>query len=222
MTLRFYEEADDIYDFLIVFNDFLKAQQQNEKASYRVVNNQYQGNNKILIDRSRFHGSRGRLKGIVNMNKIDQYSVSHQAGLVSLLNLIHHEILHHWGASVSFIDSSGNRNWSLLADDKNHWSRWVDWVSPLGGWGWNIVKELNDGQYLFRSARGELQGDEIIQFPAIDLYLMGLYPERFMPLLGYVIPEDKQSVSDEVVGSYQVISIDNIISSHGKLACSFK
>lgn len=219
LTLQFYETNNDEYDFLIVYNDFLQPEQYLEKASYHLVRNDNRGTARILLDRSRFHGSHGRLKGIVNMNKIDQYSVSSSGGLVSLLNLMHHEILHHWAASVSYINSHGERAWNLLEEDQLHWSRWMNFVSPLGGWGWQQEAALADGNSLYSSQRRNLSGDEIIQFSALDLYLMGLVSERYISPISFLIPDDLSSVSDEVLGQLQYISIDDVIAAHGNLSC---
>ena len=253
--LRFYETEADMYDFLIILNDFLASPRATEQASFTLVRNEFSGTNRIGLDRNRFHGSRGRLKGIINMNKIDQYSVSQAAGRASLLNLIHHEILHLWSASVSFIDpSTGSgqapsipssrdsgqagqapsigsarsgqagqtRSWSLLSDDKLHWSRWVNWISPLGGWGWSKIKDLPDSQGLYASQRALLIDGQIIKLPVLDLYLMGLIPARYMHAIEYLVPEDPSSVSDEVVGQLKSITIDDIISAHGPWFCRIK
>ena len=222
MMLEFYENQPDQYDFIIVYNDFLEAQQKQEKASFRLVRNDFNGTNRLKLDRDRFNGSHGRLKGIVNMNKISQYTATNNSSLASLLNLLHHELLHQWGASVTFINNFGSRSWDLLGEDKAHWSRWVNWVSPLGGWGWEKSLDLSSGKAFFTSKRQAIASDEIIKFPEIDLYLMGLIPARYMKPLQYLVPADPDSVSHEAIGVMQTISIDDIIAAHGPWLCQVK
>lgn len=214
--LQFYETASDTYDFLIIYNDFLEAEQYKEQASYHLVRNDFTGTNQILLDRNRFYGSTGRLKGIVHMNKIEQFSVDSADGLAKMLNLLHHELLHHWTAFISF-DDLGERNWSLLSEDKSHWSRWANWISPMGGWGWQNVQDD-----LFTANRANLATSDIISFAPIDLYLMGLIPERYMEPIEYLVPEDPTSVSTEVVGSLKSVSVGDLLNAHGPVGCKVR
>lgn len=225
LSLQFYETQPDEYDFLIVFNDFLPAANPKEKASYSIVRNDYLGTNRITLQRENWYGSLGRLKGVVNMNTIDQYSVGSREALVSLLDLIHHELLHHWAASVSFINEQGERDWSLLDDDKFHWTKWLDFISPLGGWGWSafvptqVGTTADEPSQLFVSGLVTRDANEITKFSQLDLYLMGLMPARYIEPVKVLIPDEPNSVSDEVIGSFQEVSINQIIESHGPWSC---
>lgn len=206
----FYESRDDKYDFLIVFNDYLGSAYGNEIASYTTVHNDFLGNNRITLDRARFNGSRGRLKGIVHMNNIDQYGIADSSQQNRLLNLINHELLHHWGASISFIDDSDQRSFALLSDDHDHWSKYLTSVSPLGGWGW----VPQDNVYVAtRSITNEYN------FTDLDLYLMGLLPAQVIPPVEYLIPADPSDEDATIAATPAYVTIDQIINAHGNIQC---
>lgn len=215
VALNFYETAKDDYDFLIVYNDYIDALDAKEKAVYQLVRNDYFGTNRLRLNRSKFAGSNGRLKGFVNMHKIDQYSASTPEGVTSLLDLINHEIAHHWSGSVSYLNERDERSYTLLDSGRVHWSKWLTSVSPLGGWGWVRTEGTNE----YTSGLVNRSSTALKKFTDLDLYLMGLIPQRYIEPITYLVPDNPDSVSDTATGVTKEVTIEQIINSHGAWRC---
>ncbi len=215
VSLNFFETQKDDYDFLIVYNDYIDPLDTTEKAVYQLVRNDYLGTNKIRLNRSKYSGSNGRLKGFVNMHKIDQYSVSTPEGETSLLDLINHEIAHHWSGSVSYLNERDERSYTLLDNGYVHWSKWLTEISPLGGWGWIKTEGTNQ----FTSGLVNRSNTALKKFADIDLYLMGLIPERFVQPVEYLVPDNPNDVSDQATGTTREVTIESIVASNGKWGC---
>lgn len=217
VAFSFYDSNPDVFDFLIIYNNFKK----NEKATafYTPVSNWISGDNKILLDRSENFGSLGKLKGIINMGNINKYSLGKQEGLDMAENYLLHEMLHHFSGAISFIDENNERNWALLREkDLNHWSDYVDFISPLGGLGWQDNK---DGT--FTSKVSLLEDTSRKKFSELDLYLLGLLPARAVKPIMYLEPREKgllSSTTIEATGKY--VTIDQIIAAHGEWRCKAK
>lgn len=214
VAARLYQDKGDNYDFIFIFNDRDINTDGNE-AEFYIASNQFMGTGRILIDRARFFGSKGRLKGAVDMGNINTYSWTPQ-GRAKLYNLINHEILHLWAASVSY-DKGDERRFDLLAEDKMHWSKWVSFISPLGGWGWRESGKY--GNYTkFTPALLSLSSTYVKPFSDLDLYLMGLVPYQYIDDFYYIVPK-VFLINNEVAGEKVNVGVDDIIRAHGEIGC---
>lgn len=212
----FYDNNSDIFDFIIVFTNFkLPSENTNEVASFAPVTNKQEGLNKSLLNRAEVYGSRGKLKGIISMGNINKYQTGTQSGLDETLSVVMHEILHQWSAYVEFIDEAGERNSSLLrSENKQHWSIYAGFISPLGGSGW-----IDNGNGTFTS--GLLTANSNLRkYSQLDLYLMGLIPFQLMEPVWYLEPDSPGAIGNTIAAAAKQVSIDQIIKASGKIKCS--
>lgn len=104
------------------------------------------------------------LQGIIWMGP-DWINNSVESGPDSILGILAQETAHRWGATIRFHTDELKGPSDQLLGSPFHWSFLLDTgASPLGGNSWVA---LGDG--LFRA-----DPVEVVQFSALDLYLMGL------------------------------------------------
>ena len=207
----FYEKANDTFDFLIIFTNF-PVGEKNE-ATFSPVTNAISGIGKYQLDRSEIFGSRGKLKGIINMGDIITFSDDTPRLIDSALNSITHEILHQWSGALYFIDDKGVLNSSLLSEDLYHWSPWVTFTSPLGGFGWD---EVRSGVFAKDSNLSETVARN---FSTLDLYAMGFIPYRSIPPVGYIETAIKEPNGNEIEGVLRKVNIEQIRAANGGWMC---
>ncbi|OGY54988.1 MAG: hypothetical protein A3A24_01760 [Candidatus Buchananbacteria bacterium RIFCSPLOWO2_01_FULL_46_12] len=213
----FYDQHPDAFDFLILWTNFkIPAENTNEIAHFTPIANRQKGGNVDPLNWSRSYGTTGKLKGIITMGDISKYKPETNAGLNEALNLVLHEILHQWSAYVSFIDSTGKQNFSLLrSPDFQHWSYYAGFVSPLGGSGW-----IDNADGTFTSQLSKMADTNLRQFSPLDLYLMGLIPYQLMPPFFYVKPDVAGAIGNTIAGQAQWVDVSQIIAAHGEVYCN--
>lgn len=208
----FYDEANDVFDFLIIFTNF-PVGEENE-ATYLPVTNYIDGIGKLVLNRSEIYGSGGKLKGVITMGDIGDFSIDTKRLEESALNILSHEILHHWSGALYFIDETGKLNSGLLSEDLVHWSPWVDFSSPLGGLGWH---ERSDGKLEIDTT---LSSSLKRQLSILDLYAMGFLPAQVVAPVRYIetdMLEPPSTVLDE--GTFREVTIEQIIEANGVRRC---
>ena len=212
----FYEQHADEFDFLIVWSDVkLVKPENNEIARYVRVTNQMTGNGLGRMRAGEIYGSGGRLKGIAMMGGLNQYDAETQLGTSQTLNIVLHELLHQWGAAITFIDENGESNKSLLRDpDFGHWSSYVDFISPLGGSGW-----IDNGDGTFTSVLSLLVDPHARQFSTLDLYAMGLIPAQLMDPIFYLKPKNSDILANTIQAEVSFVDIEQVVADIGKINC---
>lgn len=213
----FYDNNPDDFDFIFIFTNFKVATDQpNEIAHFASVTNRVDGINRGIFDWSSMFGSTGKLKGIIVMGDVNKYHPESVHGLNEVMNYSLHEILHNWGAYITFIDQNGQRNAALLKDkDYLHWSYYDAFVSPLGGSGW-----VDNGNGTFTNAMADMADSNLKKFSSLDLYIMGLIPAQLMPPIMYVEPKIYGAYGNTIEGTAHYVTIDQIIAANGKVLCS--
>lgn len=212
-SYSYFDEFPDSVDFLLVVNNFKSFPDRN--AEYRMVTNDFEGINRIILHAGNQYGSTGKLKGIANMGNINDYVFDGEFSYGGFYNLLLHEIGHHWLTSVRFRDNEGNLRTDLLRkDDFEHWSDYVNFISPVGSYGW---EHKSGDEYFNRAAKlvGNLKG-----FSPLDLYLIGLYPPSAVGEIQYLVPYEIDKLNNTIMAEKKVVDIQQIIDAHGTWKCS--
>lgn len=174
----FYQQHDDAYDSLVVFNDVGLDASAHSLAHAYTVRNAVRGIGEPTYDYGSFLGSPRRLSAFVNMGPLSSYPASPYAPLPglphgSLLTVLAHEIAHRFLAYPRFLDpATGGLSTGLLGRQLAHWSFFFNsGASVLEG---NAIRDYGAGA----SPRFETVG-ATQRYSALDQYLMGfLGPEE--------------------------------------------
>ncbi len=210
ILLDFYDQHQDIYDFIILFNNFLTKEEF--IANYIVINNFVSGNGKNIVFSSFNYGSAGKLKAVINMGNIGKYKIDTAGEQEQTQSYLIHELAHHWSGSAKFLDNFDQENSSLIKKDRIHWSDLVSFNSPLGGWG---LKENSGGIFQSTvSSAGLLR-----RFSEIDLYLMGLIPDFSVKPFYYLSDIQKDDIDGTIKGVRNNVTIGQIIEAEGQYTC---
>lgn len=210
----FYDTNEDIFDFIFVFTNFDIPSENPNRIAYNIpITNKVEGIGKSNLNRANLYGSTGKLKSVIMMGNVDQYTPGTVEGLDRALDIAVHEILHQWGAYIIF-DDSGASSTALLRDDKAHWSNYAQFISPLGGSGW-----INNGGGNYTSGLLNININKR-QYTNLDLYLMGLLPKQVIDPVTLLVPDDPQAIGNIIKATLKQITIDQIISGSGKHRCS--
>ncbi len=200
----FYDNHQDVFDFIILYNNFVLK--ESEIAHYLCLTNRVTGTGNPIIDNADCFGSRGKLKGIVNMGNLKKYEIASRHDFNQTLNYILHELLHHWSGRAKFKDESGKTRLDLLDRSHLHWSRFVDFISPLGGSGW---QDNGDGTFSNKIVFEEEPNKK--KFSQLDLYFMGLLPKQVIDPISYLVPENPKATGNTLAGEMRQVMIDQII-----------
>lgn len=207
----YYSTLPDTVDFLIIFTDFPVG--EGTEAFFSPVTQSIQGIGKQRLDRSAIFGSGGKLKGVVVMGSIDNFSFHDQRQRDSVYNTIAHELLHNWSGSLYFMDDQGVIQSDLLAEDKKHWTPWASFTSPLGGKGWHATANNTfsiDTDSLNTLARS---------FHDLDLYAMGLLPPQLLPTVGYIDSSEAEPSSQSTSNHMITVQPEQILDANGIRTC---
>ena len=184
VSRKFYETHPDSYDFIVVYSAITTNFQS---ANGLTVKNGIRGNGSFYPDQddTAKYGSNGKLLGYIFIPT----SLGLDAGGgVDLLEILAHEVSHHWLMFIGDIaECKNNPNFSVkcaetptgfsVSRDGAHWSSNVDtlvrengavYKNPIGGLAW----QMNSGGYCSvvpATSNG-------IRFNDLDLYLMGFLP----------------------------------------------
>lgn len=208
--------ADDI-DFLVLWNAILPAG-STEIADFWPVTNLVDGLGKPLFERGELYGSRGKLKAVISMGRPGDYPLNDTAGMARAVETGLHEFLHQWSGESDFRDLTGADRVELQTSDSYHWSPFVDFISPLGGWGWQ-----DNGDGTFTSMRSLISAYQLanLHFPDFDLYLMGLVPRHSVAPIRYLKPAKSSDVLSAIMqGNFQTVSIDEVVYGNGVRRCT--
>ena len=207
----YYNQLSDTVDFIIVFTDFPVGEK--EEAYFSPITQSYEGIGKNRLDRSALFGSQGKLKGMVVMGDLDDFSFFEKRSVDSLYNIVSHELLHNWSGTLKNRRVNGVIQSDLLSQDGQHWSPYVSFSSPLGGRGWYTTEE------------GTLSIDTTLSdslarpFSDLDLYTMGLIPPQLIDPIGFINDLAISTTEETIEGTLEEIAIEEIIDAHGRINC---
>ena len=218
ISRTFFDTHRDAYDFLFVWNPAVPVNGTKELADFWPVTNQIDGLGKSSYDRGELYGSKGKLKAVINMGRPGDYPIDDTAGMARAVETGLHELLHQWSGEADFKDAKGADRTDLQTADGYHWSPLVDFISPLGGWGW---RDNGDGTFTSKRSLYTAQQLADLHFPDLDLYLMGLVPRHSVAPFSYIVPAAAgASLTDTVVGNLRSVSIDDVVYGNGARRCT--
>lgn len=208
----FYDNHHDVFDFIILYNNFVL----NEPviAKYLTLTNDFLGTGNAQMHNAFNFGSRGKLKGIANMGNLSKYDVESNRELDQSVNYIIHEISHHWSGRAIFFDNNGEISRDLLEKDLSHWNMYLDFISPLGGNGW---QDNGDGTYISKITLVSEPNKK--PYSDLDLYFMGLLPKPAVSPIKYLAPDEPGAVGNIISGRLKEVTIDQIIEAMGEWRC---
>jgi len=205
----FYDDNQDSYDFLFVFDNFSSSGKV--LAQHNMATNHIKGNHKQQLQAEVHYGSKGKLKAVINMLNIKAHDFETERQKDYTLNNMIHEMLHQWSGSLIFLNNEGEDDSSLLTEDGYHWSNYVNFRSPLGGLKW---QENEDGSFSY-----EEDDSFKIKLANLDLYAMGLLPKRAIGEIFYLIPTEGESGND-IEAIKVLVSGDQLVQAMGQWSCS--
>ena len=142
VSRAFYNQHGDDYDFLVVFTDFdYLMPAPGAKAFFHAAKNNVEGIGLELFDASNLYSADGayldHLEGVIDMANLNSHVLDPvHPDFEKTLQALTHEMLHRWGAYLSFMDDNqesdallglGSAHWSFLLDSQgsslygNHW-----------------------------------------------------------------------------------------------------
>lgn len=171
---RFFTEFQDVYDHLVVWNDF--PIDLGEAFAFQInVRNTIQGLGLPTFDQTPFLETTRRLESFVQMGSLDQYPNDPDQPFFrddeTTMSVVGHEVGHRWMARTRFSENGTTRS-DLLGRQQAHWSFFLDSDgSVMEG---NDLIDNGDGS--FRTA-----APVAWHYSALDQYLMGLIPPQAVP-----------------------------------------
>jgi hypothetical protein len=225
VSREFYDLHGDDYDFLVIFTDFdYLMPAPGAKAFFHAAKNDVEGIGLDLFDATHLYSADGsyldNLQGVIDMANLDSHVLEpSDSAFEKTLQTLTHEMMHRWGAYLSFLDD-GEESDSLLGFGNAHWSFLLDSQgSSLYGNHW---QDNGDGTYTSvapeQSASGSYLGR--IMSP-LELYLMGLHDKDQVPPLTLIdspgidrnrLPE----VGVTIPASARSVSIDQVVAAMGE------
>ncbi|MEK7167894.1 MAG: hypothetical protein AAB791_02735, partial [Patescibacteria group bacterium] len=211
----FFDKNPDDFDLIVMYNNWVMNEP--EIAKYITITNDFVGTGNGQMHSAYIFGSRGKLKGIANMGNLNKYLVDNASSLDQSVNYIIHEILHHWSGRPLFQNRENASQDLLLAPGYNHYNMYVDFISPLGGNGWQ-----DNGDGTFTSKITTVANPNRKVMSDMDLYFMGLLPKIAVDDVRYLVPEIPGAVGNVIKGKMNTVSIDQIISAMGDWRCQLE
>jgi hypothetical protein len=223
VSRAFYSEHADDYDFLVVFADFDFAMPPGARAFFHAVKNDVEGLGLELFDAGNLYSADGafleRLEGMIDMGPLaSQVLEPSDVGFEQTLQALTHEMMHRWGAYLSFVDDEGQSSRALLGS-RGHWSFLLDnQGSSLYGNRW-----VDNGDGTFTSQVPiSAQRDNAVGrlLSPLELYLMGLLPSQSVPPLTLldssgIDPARPPQPNITIPASARNVTIDQVIAANG-------
>jgi hypothetical protein len=224
VSRAFYNDHGDEYDFLVIFTDFdYLMPAPGATAFFHGTKNAVEGIGLDLFDASHLYSADGayldRLQGVIDMADLDSHVLEpNDPAFEKTLQTLTHEMMHRWGAYLSFLDD-GEESDALLGLGNAHWSFLLDAQgSTLYGNHW---QDNGDGTYTSvapeQSATGSFLGRIL---SPLDLYLMGINARDQVPPITLIDspgidPNRLPELGVTIPGSAWSVSIDQIIAAMG-------
>ena len=213
LTNKFYQTHNDDFDQLVVFTN-TRTTQRVTFAFELTVANEVQGIGLEIYDASRDFGSHGRLRSLVDMDRLSRYPDDpgqRFLGENNTLSLLGQECGHRWLAYLEFKDGTTNST-AILGRDEAHWSFFFDSdASHMEG---NRIQDLGNGNFRTVGA--------VSQYSALDQYVMGLRAAPEVPPMLLVTgvtsgqsPEDAPKIGVDIRGTRKEVRITDIVAAMG-------
>lgn len=217
----FFTTHRDEYDFLVFFTNFDTQMPQGVGGFYLPVHRDIQGIGKEVEDYSTLFGSGGRLMATIDMGDVhDKILDPVDPDFEGTLQVLTHELMHHWGAYVKFRAPDGSISNTLLGIDGGHWSYLLDSNnSTLYGNHW---RDNGDGTFTSIPPTTSQEGSSRGQlFSPLELYLMGINDQSQVPPLlliknPFIEAAQLPQLDDTITGEASWVTIDDIITAEGE------
>jgi hypothetical protein len=219
MTKKFYQTHGDDFDQLVVFTN-ARTTKTGTFAFEFTVANEVRGIGVDIYDSSRDFGSGGRLRSVVDMDRLSLYPEDPAQpflGENNTLSLLGQECGHRWLAYLEFKDGAANSK-ELLGRDEAHWSFFFDSdASHMEG---NDIEDRGNG--LFRTVGA------VSRYSALDQYAMGLRAASDVPPMFVVTqvtsggtPSDAPRIGVDIRGTRKDVRIADVVAAMGPRSPDF-
>jgi hypothetical protein len=213
MARKFYQTHSDDFDQLVLFTN-TRTTKSGTFAFEFTVANEVQGIGVDIFDASRNFGSGGRLRSVVNMDRLSSYPEDPAQpflGENNALSVLGQECGHRWLAYLQFRNGATSSN-DLLGRDEAHWSFFFDSdASHMEG---NDIEDRGGG--VFRTIGA------VSRYSALDQYVMGLRAASEVPPMFLVTnvtsggsKEDAPRIGVEIRGTRKDVRIEDIVAAMG-------
>jgi hypothetical protein len=213
LTKKFYQMHNDDFDQLVVFTN-TRTTTRGTFAFEFTVANEVQGIGVDIYDSSRDFGSRGRLRSLVDMDRLSSFPDDpgqRFLGENNTLSVLGQECGHRWLAYLDFKDGTANST-ALLGRDEAHWSFFFD--SDASNMEGNDIQDLGNGNFRTVGA--------VSQYSALDQYAMGLRTASEVPPMFVVTgvtsgqnPEDAPKIGVDIRGTRKEVRITDVVAAMG-------
>lgn len=178
---RFFETHDDVYDYLVFYNNVGLNCGAGAIACEIPVRSKVEGIGDPIGDDGPLYGSRRRLLAVMHMGPLSQYRrdpfalvPGRELAGDTALSVLGHEAGHLYLAFASVRDPRDPLSYPMLGRDFAHWSFFFNSdASLLEG---NRIQDNGPGASPRFTTIGSVEG-----FSALDQYLMGLLPPEEVP-----------------------------------------
>ncbi len=219
MTKKFYQTHGDDFDQLVVFTN-TRSTKTGTFAFEFTVANEVRGIGVDIYDSSRDFGSGGRLRSVVDMDRLSLYPEDPAQpflGENNTLSLLGQECGHRWLAYLEFKDGTSISK-ELLGRDEAHWSFFFDSdASHMEG---NDIEDRGNG--LFRTVGA------VSRYSALDQYAMGLRAASDVPPM-FVVTQinssgsasDAPRIGVDIRGTRKDVRIADVVAAMGSRSPDF-
>ena len=219
MARKFYQTHNDDFDQIVLFTNARTTKQGTFALEFTVAN-EVRGIGVDVFDSSRDFGSRGRLRSVVNMDRLSNYPQDPAQpflGENTALSLLGQECGHRWLAYLEFKDGASNST-ALLGRDEAHWSFFFDSdASHMEG---NDIEDRGNGQFRTVGA--------VSRYSPLDQYAMGLRAASDVPPMFFVTQvtaggsaADAPRIGVDIRGTRRDVRIEDIVAAMGPRSPDF-
>jgi uncharacterized protein (TIGR03437 family) len=176
---KFYENHEDSYDYLVVFNNLGIPDSPSSLASERTVRTHWTGNGDQPVDLGAWFGSASRLESVINMGPLSQYPSDLNAPMPqrpedTSITILAHEAGHLFLAYASIPNPIAPDSPPMLGGQNAHWSfNFNSDASLLEG---NRIQDNGAGASPRFLTTGSAQ-----HYSPLDQYLMGFRAAEDVP-----------------------------------------
>lgn len=176
---KFYENHEDTYEYLVIFNNLGIPDSPSSIASEMTLRTRWTGNGDEAADSGKWYGSPARLEALVNMGPLSQYPNDLNAPMLARpedtpLTILAHEAGHLFLAFASIADPTALHGRPMLGYQAAHWSfNFNSEASLLEG---NRIQDNGAGASPRFRTTGSAQG-----YSPLDQYLMGFRAAEDVP-----------------------------------------
>ena len=213
MARKFYQTHNDDFDQIVLFTN-TRTTKAGTFAFEFTVANEVRGIGVPVFDSSRDFGSRGRLRSVVDMDRLSSYPQDPAQpflGENNALSVLGQECGHRWLAYLEFRDGATSST-ALLGRDEAHWSFFFDSdASHMEG---NDIEDRGNGQFRTVGA--------VSRYSALDQYAMGLRAASEVPPMFLVTQvnsggsaSDAPRIGVDIRGTRKDVRIEDVVAAMG-------